>query len=76
MTRTSLTESTMARSKSGGMVFDDYHRIGETVAPQLETHCSYREIGEQLGITKQRAWHIGMVALGKLAYQLREQYKD
>lgn len=69
-------ESTLARHKSGQLVFDDYHRIGETVAPQLDAHASYREIGDRLGLTKQRTWHIAMVALGKLAHGLREQYQN
>lgn len=56
--------------------FDEYHRLGETVSRELEGHCSFREIGEAIGITKQRAWHIGMVALGKVAHQLREQFKN
>jgi hypothetical protein len=56
--------------------FDEFHRLGETVSRQLEGHCSFREIGEAIGVTKQRAWHIGMVALGKVAWQLREQYRE
>lgn len=56
--------------------FNEYHRLGETVSRELEGHCSFREIGAAIGISKQRAWHIGMVALGKVAYQLREQYKE
>lgn len=56
--------------------FDEYHRRGEVVSRQLDAHSSFREIGAAIGISKQRAWHIGMVALGKVAWQLREQYRE
>lgn len=48
-----------------------YHRLGEEVARELDTNYNYQQIGDSLGISKQKAYHEAMVALGKLAYQLR-----
>lgn len=58
------------------LTFDDYHKLGEQVAKELEPRASYRKIGDELGLTKQRAWHIAMVALGKVAHQLRRTYEQ
>lgn len=48
-----------------------YHQLGEELSKQLNPNCTYEEIGASLGISKQKAYHEAMVALGKLAYQLR-----
>ncbi|NVO00925.1 MAG: hypothetical protein HXX17_16535 [Geobacteraceae bacterium] len=63
-------------SRRGQPTFDQYHRIGEQVAPQLDHYASYRQIGDSLGITKQRDWHIGMVALGKVVCGLKETFRE
>lgn len=57
------------------MTFEQYHKIGESVAPHLDKKESYSKIGKELGLTKQRTWHIAMVALGKVAHGLKEVYK-
>jgi hypothetical protein len=53
-----------------------YHRIGEEVARELDANYTYQQIGDSLGISKQKAYHETMVALGKLAYQFRANLGD
>lgn len=58
------------------LTFDEYHRLGETVSRRLETHCSFSTIGKVIGLSKQGARQVAMVALGKVAHRLQVQYKD
>ena len=55
-----------------------YHDLGVELmnSGTLHTHATLDEIGEYLGITKQMAYHEVAVALGKLAYRLRETVPD
>jgi len=51
-----------------------YHALGEKISEEFELEgvCSYQEISDELGLKgKQWAWHLCMIALGKLAYQAR-----
>lgn len=51
-----------------------FHALGEKISKEnnLEGICSYQEISDTLGLKgKQWAWHICMVAIGKLAYQVK-----
>ena len=56
--------------------FEEYHRLGEKVSKELESCCSFTQIGRAIGVNKQRARYIGMVALGKLAHGLRQVLKE
>lgn len=53
-----------------------YHRLGKQIASELDPNCTFQEIGDLLGISKQRAYHEAMVALGKIVYQLKKHYCD
>lgn len=53
--------------------WETFHKLGEEIARDVEPVATFEEIGRSLGISKQQAWHLCMVALGKLAYQLRKQ---
>ncbi len=54
-----------------------YHDLGvELMNTGLPTYQTLDEIGQYLGITKQMAYHETAVALGKLAYRMREQTPD
>jgi hypothetical protein len=47
-----------------------FHDIGWVYHRRLPKHASFHEIGRQLGVSKQNAYHECMVALGKLIYLL------
>ncbi len=53
-----------------------YHRLGEEMSRHLKPNYTYEEIGACLGVSKQKAYHEAMVALGKLAYQLKKIFKQ
>ncbi len=50
-----------------------YYRLGVDLSKHLEGVSTFAEIGVELGVSKQRAYHECMVALGKLAYGLKRQ---
>ncbi len=50
-----------------------YHDLGKELAPSLTSNYTYDEIGAELGVSHQRAYHLCMVALGKLAYGMKKQ---
>jgi hypothetical protein len=49
-----------------------YHQLGSEFAAQLPVHSSWEAIGKKFRISRQNAFHEGVVALGKLCYRLRE----
>ncbi len=49
-----------------------YHRLGEQYAAHLQPNYSFAEIGREIGVSKQKAYHECMVALGKLVYGLKK----
>lgn len=49
-----------------------FYDLGKRLAPELEKVHGYDIIAEELGVTKQRALYITMVALGKLARGLQK----
>lgn len=51
-----------------------YHGLGVEVASMLSPNYSYEQIGAELGISKQKAYHEAMLALGKVVYQLKKTY--
>ncbi len=53
-----------------------YHQLGEKFCQHLEPNFTFQEIGDNLGISKQKAYHECMVALGKLVYGLRKLVLD
>lgn len=52
-----------------------YHNLGKQFAPLLDANYSYDEIGAELGVSHQTAWHECMIALGKLVHGLRKQLR-
>ena len=46
------------------------YRVGVELSKDLEGVATYDEIGRELGLTKQNAYTLTMVALGKLAIAL------
>lgn len=51
-----------------------YHQLGEEAASKLDPNYTYEQIGTALGISKQKAYHEAMVALGKVVYQLKKVF--
>ena len=49
-----------------------YHDLGKELAPHLSANYTFEEIGAELGVSRQRAYHLCMMALGKLAYGLKK----
>ena len=49
--------------------------LGVEYSQILEPDCTYQAIGDALGISKQMAYHICMVALGKLVYSMKKSKK-
>ena len=50
----------------------EYHLLGEKTAQDLDAGFTFQEIGDELGMSKQQAYHECMVALGKLVYRLKQ----
>lgn len=53
-----------------------YHQLGVTISRHLDPNHTYEEIGAAVGLSKQQAYHEAMVALGKVAYQLKQQFRE
>ncbi|GFO67908.1 hypothetical protein GMLC_14870 [Geomonas limicola] len=51
-----------------------YLKMGQELSRHLDTNCTYEEIGACLGVSKQAARAETLVALGKLAYQLKKMW--
>jgi DNA-directed RNA polymerase sigma subunit (sigma70/sigma32) len=56
--------------------WDYYHQLGEQVSKRLDHQMSFSQIAREIGMSKQGVRQITMIALGKLAHQMRERYKD
>lgn len=54
--------------------WNSYHKLGEQIAVNIEPVRTFAEIGRTLGISKQKAYHECMVALGKVAYQAKKKF--
>ena len=54
------------------MIDKDYHRLGEEIAKEIDGIASFSQIGRKIGLTKQRTWHVTMVALGKFVHRMRK----
>lgn len=54
--------------------FLEKYRLGAKLAKHLDPLCTLEEVGAQLGISKQNAYTESVVALGKLAWKLRESF--
>lgn len=53
-----------------------FYDLGQRLAPSLEKVQGYDIIAKDLGVTKQRALYITMVALGKLARGLQQRMQE
>lgn len=53
-----------------------YHSLGAPLMTVIPPHHSLNEIAKRFGISKQMAYHECAVALGKIAYQMRQQTPD
>lgn len=49
-------------------------RVGAAIARQLQPLHSWTDIAAELGTTREGAYHIGVVALGRLAFRLQAQF--
>ena len=56
--------------------WNTYYDLGVKLMPLVPAHRSLEECGRAFGITKQNAYTEVAVALGKLAYRLREAVPD
>jgi hypothetical protein len=52
------------------------YRVGAALARELEPVASFVEIAEYLGTTKQNAYTFTVLALGKLAFALRDRLAE
>lgn len=51
----------------------EQYRLGSQVNQQMEHFCTLQELADELGITKQNAHTEAVMALGILAWRLRER---
>ena len=51
---------------------DQLYEIGKELAPRLEPITEWKVIADELGVTRERAYKIGVTALGRLAFHLRK----
>jgi hypothetical protein len=58
------------------VVWKYYHDLGEQLSRELDPRMSFSEIGREIGMCKQGVRQIAMIALGKVAHQLRAQYNE
>ena len=53
-----------------------YHALGVQFQGQLPRLRTLAEVGRALGVSKQKAWHASVLALGKLIYRLKAEVKS
>lgn len=59
----------MARRPS----WTERHRLGVELSKHLDPVSTLEEVGQELGISKQNAYHESVLALGTLAWHLRDR---
>jgi hypothetical protein len=59
-------------AKYGPAAFTVMHPLGRMVSKAMDSRAiaTYEEIAEELGTTKQNAYHETMIALGRLTFRL------
>lgn len=62
-----------ARTRQGPKFWERY-RLGAAMAKHLDPLCTLDELGQALGVTRQNAYTEACLALGTLAWKLRERF--
>ena len=61
----------LARLRLGKLpTFSVRYRVGVAVSKELDSFCTYEEIADQFGITKNNAYSLAVTALGALVCEL------